>query len=704
MGNERPQPLKTEVFKTLYKALNTNNAITKLVGGCVRDYLQQKPLSDIDLATTLHPEEASARLKALGFHIVPIGLSHGTILATKDGQKFEITTLRKDISTDGRHAEVAFTTDFEEDAGRRDFTFNALYMDDQYHITDYFGGADDLAQSKVRFVGAPSKRLVEDWLRALRYFRFYARFANPTPPDDETLYALQNAAPHMATLSAERKTSEFLKIMAAPNPEAACALMQSCGFIAALGLEKFDLAAFEKWRKTSAPALESWGAKNIGLLNFIAATWKPTRPLRSIELLSQNPHFIFSNAEKQLIKNLAPYHMRHLNDHHPHFTAHKLGAEAAQILYHLAALHSYDSRPVPTLTPPDPLPFTGADLQAHGMADGKALGGTLAELHHWGAWHAKTQKADYLTHLKTLEKNPATVLVIPDIHGNLGGLQALLKSPEGKAARAIISLGDYLDASEEDPEKTRIIDTAEFIFDLLEADHRFIMVRANHEQINAKLMRHGLLHNKLLGEFITPNKHNLLFLKELKKLSRKQQFSFMARQFDMFVQRSVDGLRLMLPSGEVLAFTHGGWHVDILNQTSVFDTFHIGAHRLEALTFNTANMPKHARYEALWGHWLAVPDDQARADTAHLNLPPAGHTLVVGHHFTRRKNTLPEKMGNIIFADTGSGKGGQLAALQIHLDESRIDVLAPQQKGGFKATPLHTTPHIAPFTRRIPNT
>jgi len=706
-----PELLKTEVFQEIYKVLNEDNATTLMVGGVVRDFLQGKLENatsvDIDLATTLLPDETTKRCKAAGFKVVPIGLDHGTVMATKDGEKFEITTLREDLSTDGRHAEVGFTTDFERDAGRRDFTFNALYMDNKGQITDFFEGIDDLEKGKVRFVGAPTKRLEEDWLRALRYFRFYARLNKCARPDDETLHALANAAEHMQKLSAERKTTEVLKIMAAPQAEAACELMCELGYMKALGLEKFDLDALKNWRQNSSEALIKWGVENIGLLNLIAAIWKPTRPQRVGEQLAENPHFKFSNAEKQQMQNLAPYHMRELNYRNPTYSAFKLGAENAQILFHLAALHSFDKRKTPVLAHETPqADITGQDLKKEGLKDGKALGNALAELQHWGMWYGKNKKADYLEHFKKLKKTPASILVVPDVHGNVDALKALMDSPFGKDARAILSLGDYLDASDEDLTKTRIIETAEYMAELLENDHRFIMVRANHEQINAKMMRKALLQDQTPSEFVTPNKHNIMLLKELEKLSPKAQKDYMARQLDMFVQRSVDGVRIALPTGETLGFTHGGWHVDIEDPASKVSTFAVGSQRLETMNFKIRNMPKHARYEAMWGHWLAVPEDQGRPDTAHLNMPPEGYTLIVGHHFTRRKNTLPEKTGNVIFADTGSGKGGQLTALRIFVDCGTIDVISPSYekgaKGGFAATPLKATPHIVPFKRRIP--
>lgn len=187
---------------------------TRLVGGCVRNAIINGPATDIDLATHLTPDQVIARCDKASLKFIPTGLDHGTVTIICKGQNFEVTTLRKDIATDGRHAEVAFTDDWGEDASRRDFTMNALYMDLQGNVFDPLGcGVDDLQARKVRFVGEPHKRIQEDYLRILRFFRFHAQYGRGEI-DSDALYACQQAAQQIETLSLERITQEFLKIIA----------------------------------------------------------------------------------------------------------------------------------------------------------------------------------------------------------------------------------------------------------------------------------------------------------------------------------------------------------------------------------------------------------------------------------------------------------------------------------------------------------
>ncbi len=149
----------------------------RLVGGCVRDALAGYPVADFDLATPDPPDAVMAALKTAGLRAIPTGLDHGTVTAVVDGRGFEVTTLRRDVATDGRHAQVAWTADWQEDAARRDFTINAMSMAANGTLYDYFGGQADLAAGRVRFVGDAAARVAEDYLRILRFFRFQARYA-----------------------------------------------------------------------------------------------------------------------------------------------------------------------------------------------------------------------------------------------------------------------------------------------------------------------------------------------------------------------------------------------------------------------------------------------------------------------------------------------------------------------------------------------
>ena len=209
----------------LLKALGADKGLTRYVGGAVRDELLGLPVNDVDFATRLRPEEVIERLEAAHIKAVPTGIDHGTITAVADGQPAEITTLRADVSTDGRRATVAFTDDWMADASRRDFTINALYADPQDgEVHDYFGGLDDLAARRVRFIGDPLVRIAEDHLRVLRFFRFHARFGQGEP-DASALDACADRANDLMALSRERIADELLKLLALPDPSATVALM-----------------------------------------------------------------------------------------------------------------------------------------------------------------------------------------------------------------------------------------------------------------------------------------------------------------------------------------------------------------------------------------------------------------------------------------------------------------------------------------------
>jgi poly(A) polymerase len=205
-------------------ALNKSGATARFVGGCVRDALRGRAVGDIDIATDAAPEAVMAALRAAGLKAIPTGLAHGTITAIADHRPFEITTLRHDVETDGRHARVAFTDDWAADAARRDFTMNALFMDADGTLYDPCGGLKDAKAGRVRFVGEPARRLDEDVLRLLRYFRFFAHY-DRLPADQAALAACRAAAPRLPGLSGERVRQELLKLLAAPDPGGACALM-----------------------------------------------------------------------------------------------------------------------------------------------------------------------------------------------------------------------------------------------------------------------------------------------------------------------------------------------------------------------------------------------------------------------------------------------------------------------------------------------
>jgi poly(A) polymerase len=202
----------------------------RFVGGAVRDTLLRLDVADIDIATRHPPEQVMALLKAAGLRVVPTGLAHGTLTALTAGGPVEVTTLRRDVATDGRHAVVAFTDDWRIDAGRRDFTMNALYADPATGtVFDYFGGVDDLAAGRVRFIGDARQRIAEDHLRILRFFRFHARFGEAI--DAAGLDACTDRANDLMTLSRERIAAELLKLLVARHAVAVVTLMTERGIL-----------------------------------------------------------------------------------------------------------------------------------------------------------------------------------------------------------------------------------------------------------------------------------------------------------------------------------------------------------------------------------------------------------------------------------------------------------------------------------------
>ena len=215
----------------LLDLLGAGSGETRFVGGSVRDTLLAVDVSDIDLATRLAPEEVMRRLEAGAIRAIPTGLAHGTVTAVLAGRPVEVTTLRRDVATDGRRATIAYTGDWREDAARRDFTINALSADPTSgEIFDYFGGLDDLEARRVRFIGDPLTRIAEDHLRILRFFRFHARFGRGDP-DAAGLEACAARANDLMALSRERIADELLKLLGLADPAPTLELMIARGIL-----------------------------------------------------------------------------------------------------------------------------------------------------------------------------------------------------------------------------------------------------------------------------------------------------------------------------------------------------------------------------------------------------------------------------------------------------------------------------------------
>jgi len=341
----------------------------RLVGGCVRDMLAGYAVADIDLATPESPDQVLAAVEAAGLRALPTGLAHGTITALSAGRTFEITTLRRDVRTDGRHAQVAWTQDWREDAARRDFTINAMSLDQAGTLHDYFGGATDLAEGRVRFVGDAAVRIAEDYLRILRFFRFFARYGRGEP-DEHAVHAIARSTDGLGRLSAERIWSELKRILSIPDPMRAMALMHQLGVLKAVLPEAADLACLSRVVAEAVPpdpilrvaALMNEGSDADALaarLRFSTAEGD-----RLLALLS-GP-IPPADADDAILRRL-------LADEPAPMLAGRLtlaGAPAA-LREHLLSLE------VPTF------PLAGRDVLALGLPAGPGVGESLAQVRQW---------------------------------------------------------------------------------------------------------------------------------------------------------------------------------------------------------------------------------------------------------------------------------------------------------------------------------
>jgi len=255
---------KDPALMRVFTLLNADEGEGRVVGGAVRNSLMGLPVSDIDVATTLTPEQVIERAAVAGIKAVPTGVAHGTVTLVIDGKPFEVTTLRADVETDGRRAKVAFSSDWQTDAERRDLTINALYVDAKGDVIDLVGGLADIEKRTIRFIGDAATRVGEDYLRILRFFRFFAYYGSGRP-DADGLRACASARAKLQTLSAERVWSELRKLFSAPDPGRALLWMRQVGVLTEI------LPETEKWGIDAIPALI---ATELGL------GWKPDPLLR----------------------------------------------------------------------------------------------------------------------------------------------------------------------------------------------------------------------------------------------------------------------------------------------------------------------------------------------------------------------------------------------------------------------------------------
>jgi len=290
-----PDWLPTQDLEDIFSCFGKGQIL--LVGGCVRNALMTHGETDIDLATPLKPQEVMEKFRTEGWKVIPTGFDHGTVTVVLKGRPYEVTTLRKDIATDGRHAVVGFTDDWLEDARRRDFTINALYMDLDGRIFDPTGqGLDDVANGQVRFVGRAAQRVQEDYLRILRFFRFWAWYGKGVP-DDEGLQACARYAKALENISRERITQEFLKILDANGASETLEIMFAQGILTDLPHSSYSPATL---KILVALQVES-GAQNIFSRLFIIGGCQPHYFEKYLRLSHQQKNFLV-----KLIKAIDP--------------------------------------------------------------------------------------------------------------------------------------------------------------------------------------------------------------------------------------------------------------------------------------------------------------------------------------------------------------------------------------------------------------
>ncbi len=361
MGVTLPDaPWRTrEGLATLTAALGADDSDTRIVGGAVRDTLLGIDVADIDLATRLLPDEVLDRLGAARIRAVPTGIAHGTITAVLPSGPVEVTTLRRDVATDGRHALVAFSDDWREDAARRDFTMNALYADPASgEVFDYFGGLDDLAAGRVRFIGDPLQRIAEDHLRILRFFRFHAQFGDSI--DADGLAACVARANDLMALSRERIASEWLRLLVARHAVAVVRLMVERGILRAV-LPEIDAAGVD--RLESLTAREAAAGVAPDALRRLAALIPPADAESVGARLKQSN----SDRKRLIAAGLGA------GDEGPRALAYRFGTMVAIDRLLLAGA---DPTPVIGWSPP-PMPLSGGALVTRGLSKGPQVAAAL---------------------------------------------------------------------------------------------------------------------------------------------------------------------------------------------------------------------------------------------------------------------------------------------------------------------------------------
>jgi poly(A) polymerase len=383
-----PDWLKAPHIRKIFDALGTDGV--RVVGGAVRDTLIGRSVKDIDMATVWHPEDTQIRLEQAGIRVIPTGLQHGTVTAVMDGASVEITTLRRDVTTDGRHAEVAFTRDWTVGASRRDFTMNALYAAADGMVHDPFGGEADLHAGIVRFIGSAGDRIREDALRILRFFRFHAGYGRGEP-EPEALEAAATLAPMLERLSVERIRDELLKLLSYDDPVPCLRAMISGGVWRHLPVGPADTAALAGYIRAERAA-----GFNADVIMRLAVLTGPDRPELGRDLkLSGREQRALASAAQGLRHGLplSVQDLRVLLYHHglPAGKAAVLGSLAESPAAFLQLLHGWQCPEFPLL---------GRDLMAAGVPAGPQMGALLKELE--ASWIASGFTLDRLALLAML--------------------------------------------------------------------------------------------------------------------------------------------------------------------------------------------------------------------------------------------------------------------------------------------------------------
>lgn len=365
----------------------------RFVGGAVRDSLLGIVVNDVDLATTFTPQAVLELLQKANIRAIPTGIKHGTITAVIDGKHFEITTLRRDIACDGRHAEVEFTDNWQEDAARRDFTMNALYLSVSGELFDYFTGVDDVRAGRVCFIGDARQRIVEDYLRILRFFRFFAYYGK-VAPDKIALAACAQFAPEIKSLSGERIQHEMLKLLAAPAPFVALELMQNTSVLEQVcGFKIYVDKSIDNLKNSElrlALLLLSTEIKPVDALKLLATRWQLSNDLKSSLLL-------FVTRVNDILPNLSIARQKHL--------IRTLGAEIFSLLVELKTVLKPEENYIDMLDlaknwQPPVIPINGNDLMELGIPEGKTLGEKLHKLEKiWEESDYKLTKEELLKYI-----------------------------------------------------------------------------------------------------------------------------------------------------------------------------------------------------------------------------------------------------------------------------------------------------------------